>query len=71
MLTRLLAVMSLATIAWLLIDESNYRRLRSRLRARFGGDASSGIERLRDEAAETADELRAVTLSAAGHIRGN
>lgn len=71
MLTRLLAVTSLATIAWLMIDESNYRRLRNRLRAPFGGDASSGIERLRDEAVETADELRAVTLSANGPICGD
>ena len=65
MLTRLLAVTSFATMTWLLIDDSNYRRMRNWLRARFGGDASSSIERLRDEAAETADELRAVTLKAA------
>ncbi len=70
MTTRLIALAAMATVAWLLIDESNYRRLRNWARARFGGGAQSGLERLRDEAAETADELRAVTLGAPDVVRG-
>jgi hypothetical protein len=70
MITRLLALASTATVAWLLIDESNYRRLRNWARTRLGGGARSGFERLRDEAAATADELRAVTLEAPDVLGG-
>lgn len=69
MMTRLMALLAIATLTWLLIDDVNYRRMRNWVRARFDQDAASSIERLRDEATETADELRAVTLGPAGAVR--
>ncbi len=59
MITRLFALASAAAIAWLLVDESNYRLLRRWIRTRTGDSASTRIERRREQAAETADELRA------------
>ena len=69
MMTRLLALSAVATLTWLFVDDASYRRMRNWLRARFGHDAASSVDRLRDEATETADELRAVTLGAADAVR--
>jgi len=69
MFTKVLMLASLATLTWLLTDESRYRRTRNWLRARFGGHAPN-VERLRDEAAEMAEDLRAVSLGAAHATAG-
>jgi hypothetical protein len=66
---RLVALSAIAALTWLLVDDATYRRMRNWLRARFDHDAAPSIERLRAEATETADELRAVTLGPADAVR--